>query len=94
MVDLVAFELLGLLLGLACLPNWLVARWYAAHGSRPALRRSHFINCVLALVGLALMAGALALEMRHAKPLLTYAFGLLGIVGLLVSVVLHTFDKD
>jgi len=94
MVDFVAFELLGLLVGLACVPNWLVARWYAAHGCRPALKRSHFINCVLAAIGLAMMAGALALEMRHAKPMLIYAFGLLGIVGLLVSATLHSFDKD
>ena len=94
MDHLLAIELIGTLLGLSCLPSWLIARWYAAHGARLALRRSHFINGVLALIGLALLAGALALEMRHARPLLTYAFGLLGIVGLLVSAALHTFDND
>jgi hypothetical protein len=49
---------------------------------------------VLALIGFGLCASAVALEMRHAKPLLTYAFGLLGLVGLLVSAALHAFDEE
>ncbi|WP_156410022.1 hypothetical protein [Duganella sp. Root198D2] len=89
-----AFELAGLLIGLSCLPNWLIARWYAAHGARPALRRAAAINGVLALIGISLVAGSVALELRQAKPLLTYAFGLLGVAGLLVSAALHTFDEE
>lgn len=94
MDHLLAIELLGLLIGLSCLPSWLIAKWYAAHGAPLAVRRSHFITSVLALIGMALLAGVLALEMRHAKPLLTYAFALLGVAGLLVSAALHTFDDD
>jgi hypothetical protein len=94
MDHLFAFELIGLLIGLACLPSWLIAKWYAAHGAPLALGRSFIINCVLALIGFGLCAGAVALEMRHAKPLLTYAFGLLGLVGLLVSAALHAFDEE
>ncbi|KQZ40949.1 hypothetical protein [Duganella sp. Root1480D1] len=94
MDHLLGIELIGLLIGLSCLPSWLIAKWYAAHGARLALRRSLFINGVLALVGMSLLTGALALEMRQARPLLTYAFGLLGIVGLLVSAALHAFDDD
>lgn len=89
-----AFELAGLLIGLSCLPNWLIAKWYAAHGSRPALKRAVAINGVLALIGISLAAGSIALELRHARPILTYAFGLLGVAGLLVSAALHTFDEE
>jgi len=87
-------ELIVLLIGLSCLPSWLIARWYAAHGAPRALRRAFVINCVLGLIGIALLAGAVALEMRHAKPMLIYAFGLLGIVGILVSAALHAFDDE
>lgn len=89
-----AFELAGMLIGLSCLPNWAIAKWYAAHGAQPALRRAAAINGVLALIGICLVAASIALELKQAKPLLTYAFGLLGIAGLLVSVALHRFDKD
>jgi hypothetical protein len=94
MDHLVALELVVLFVGLSCLPNWLIAQWYAAHGCRPALRRSAVISAVLALIGISLVLGSVALELRHAKPMLIYAFGLLGIAGLLVSAALHTFDED
>ncbi|WP_154668101.1 hypothetical protein [Pseudoduganella violaceinigra] len=93
MGHLLAIELGGLLLLLACLPCWLAGKWYAAHGAPPALGRSFAINLVLLLVGTGLTVAAIALEMREFKPMLTWAFGLLGILGLLVSAALHAFDE-
>ncbi len=92
MDHLLAIELAGSLFVLSCLPNWLAGKWYAAHGAPPALRRSFVINLVLALLGIGLACAAIAMEMREPKPMLTFAFGLLGLAGLLVSAALHAFD--
>lgn len=88
-----ASELAALLIFLSCLPPTLSAWAFSRRGDKLALKRTLYIVPILLVMGIVFTVGALALGMKVPKTLLTVAYCVLGLIGVLISLCIHILDR-